>query len=60
MTKAISLEIRGPKKGIEGPINRFLQYGLLVECGLEYNTPILPVKKNRWNLPGSPGFKRSE
>ena len=33
------------QKGIEGPINNFLQYGLLVECESEYNTPILPVKK---------------
>ena len=33
------------RKGIEGPINNFLQHGLLVECESEYNTPILPVKK---------------
>jgi len=32
------------QKGIEGPINNFLQYGLLVERESEYNTPILPVK----------------
>ena len=32
------------RKGIEGPINNFLQHGLLVECESEYNTPILPVK----------------
>jgi len=24
---------------------KFLEYGLLVECESEYNTPILPVKK---------------
>ena len=32
------------RKGIEGPINNFLQHGLLVECESEHNTPILPVK----------------
>ncbi|GAB0207993.1 protein NYNRIN-like [Grus japonensis] len=34
------------RKGLEGLITEFLEYGLLVECESEYNTPILPVKKS--------------
>jgi len=26
-------------------IDRFIKYGLLIECESEYNTPILPIKK---------------
>lgn len=33
------------RKGIKEIIDRFLQYGILIECESEYNTPILPVKK---------------
>ncbi|NXD88926.1 POL5 protein, partial [Halcyon senegalensis] len=33
------------RKGIKEIIDRFLQYGLLVECESEFNTPILPIKK---------------
>lgn len=33
------------RKGIKDTIDKFLQYGLLVECESEYNTPILPIKK---------------
>jgi len=33
------------QKGLEGLITKFLEYGLLVECESEYNTPTLPVKK---------------
>lgn len=31
--------------GVKEIIDRFIQFGLLVECESEYNTPILPVKK---------------
>ncbi|GAB0190206.1 protein NYNRIN-like [Grus japonensis] len=34
------------RKGLEELITKFLEYGLLVECESEYNTPILPVKKS--------------
>ncbi|GAB0205208.1 protein NYNRIN-like [Grus japonensis] len=34
------------QKGLEGLITEFLEYGLLVECESEYNTPILPVRKS--------------
>ena len=33
------------RKGIKEIIDRFIQYGILIECESEYNTPILPVKK---------------
>ncbi|KAK4828090.1 hypothetical protein QYF61_023150 [Mycteria americana] len=33
------------RKGLEELITKFLNYGLLIECELEYNPPILPVKK---------------
>lgn len=33
------------KKGIKEIIDRFIQYGLLIECESEYNTPILPIKE---------------
>lgn len=33
------------RKGIKEIIDRFIQYGLLIECESEYNTPILPIKK---------------
>ncbi|KAK4819203.1 LOW QUALITY PROTEIN: hypothetical protein QYF61_026819 [Mycteria americana] len=33
------------RKGLEELITTFLDYGLLIECESEYNTPILPVKK---------------
>ena len=33
------------RKGLENLIRKFLNYKLLVECESEYNTPILPVKK---------------
>ena len=33
------------RRGIKETIDKFLQYGLLVECESEYNTPILPIKK---------------
>ncbi|KAK4811133.1 hypothetical protein QYF61_019764, partial [Mycteria americana] len=33
------------RKGLEELITKFLNYGLLIECESEYNTPILPVKK---------------
>jgi len=33
------------RKGIKEIIDKFLQYGLLIECESEYNTPILPIKK---------------
>ena len=34
------------QKGLEGLITKFLEYGLLVECESEYNTPKLPVRKS--------------
>lgn len=34
------------REGIKEIIDKFLEYGLLVECESEYNTPILPVKKS--------------
>ncbi|GAB0208923.1 protein NYNRIN-like [Grus japonensis] len=34
------------RKGLEELITKSLEYGLLVECESEYNTPILPVKKS--------------
>ncbi|GAB0206608.1 protein NYNRIN-like [Grus japonensis] len=34
------------RKGLEGLITKFLEYGLLVECESEYNTPVLPVRKS--------------
>jgi len=33
------------RKALEDSITKFLNYGLLIECESEYNTPILPVKK---------------
>ncbi|KAK4832117.1 hypothetical protein QYF61_020794 [Mycteria americana] len=33
------------RKGLEELITKFLDYGLLIECESEYNTPILSVKK---------------
>ena len=39
------------RKGIEGPINNFVQHGLLIGCESEYNTPILLVK-SRMDLIG--------
>ncbi|XP_032043930.1 uncharacterized protein LOC116489592, partial [Aythya fuligula] len=33
------------RRGIKDTIDKFLKYGLLVECESEYNTPILPIKK---------------
>ncbi|KAK4822220.1 hypothetical protein QYF61_011861 [Mycteria americana] len=33
------------RKGLEELITKFLKYRLLIECESEYNTPILPVKK---------------
>jgi len=33
------------RKGIKEIIDKCLQYGLLIECESEYNTPILPIKK---------------
>jgi len=33
------------RKGIKEIIDKFLQYGLLIECESEYNTPILAIKK---------------
>lgn len=33
------------RKGSEELITKFLNYGLLIECESEYNTPILPIKK---------------
>ncbi|KAK4806185.1 hypothetical protein QYF61_001108 [Mycteria americana] len=33
------------RKGLEELIKKFLNYALLIECESEYNTPILPVKK---------------
>ncbi|KAK4807172.1 hypothetical protein QYF61_024292 [Mycteria americana] len=33
------------RKGLEELIKNFLDYGLLIECESEYNTPILPLKK---------------
>ncbi|XP_069634667.1 uncharacterized protein [Haliaeetus albicilla] len=33
------------RKGIKEIIDKFLQYGILIECESEYNTPILPIKK---------------
>ncbi|GAB0208231.1 protein NYNRIN-like [Grus japonensis] len=33
------------RKGLEELIMKCLDYGLLIECESEYNTPILPVKK---------------
>jgi len=34
------------RKGLEGLITKFLEYGLLVECKSKYNTPILAVRKS--------------
>ena len=34
------------RKGLEGLITKFLEYGLLEECESGYNTPILPVRKS--------------
>ncbi|GAB0203689.1 protein NYNRIN-like [Grus japonensis] len=34
------------RKGLEELITKFLEYGLLVECESEYNTPVLPGKKS--------------
>ncbi|KAK4821608.1 hypothetical protein QYF61_025185 [Mycteria americana] len=34
------------RKGLEGLIKKFLEYGLLVECESEYNTPIWLVRKS--------------
>ncbi|KAK4810627.1 LOW QUALITY PROTEIN: hypothetical protein QYF61_007364 [Mycteria americana] len=33
------------RKGLEELITKFLNYALLIECESEYNSPILPVKK---------------
>ena len=33
------------RKGLVPVIEKFLKFGLLVECESRYNTPILPVKK---------------
>ncbi|KAK4806154.1 hypothetical protein QYF61_001077, partial [Mycteria americana] len=33
------------RKGLEELIKKFLNYGLLIECESEYNTPIIPVRK---------------
>lgn len=33
------------RKGIKPIIDKFLLYGLLIECESEYNTPISPIKK---------------
>ncbi|KAK4831054.1 hypothetical protein QYF61_014986 [Mycteria americana] len=33
------------RKGLEELMRKFLNYGLLIDCESEYNTPILPVKK---------------
>jgi len=42
--RSYATEKRNEKEGKQG---NFLQYGLLVECELEYNTPVLPVKTNK-------------
>jgi len=34
------------REGLERLITKILQYGLLVKCESEYNTPILPVRKS--------------
>jgi len=34
------------RKGLAGLITKFLEYGLLVECESEYNTPVSPVRKS--------------
>jgi len=33
------------REGIRPVIDRFIHYGLLIECESEYNTLILPIKK---------------
>ena len=34
------------RRGIKKIIDSFINFGLLIECESEYNTPILPVKKS--------------
>ena len=44
--------------GLVPIIQKFLKYNLLIECESKYNTPILPVKKPKWQrLPVSPGLE---
>jgi len=39
------LKLEDPR-GIKKIIDTFINFGLLIECESEYNTPILPVKKS--------------
>ena len=42
------------EKSIQKQINHYLKLGILRVCESLYNTPILPVKKNRQDSNGDP------